>query len=62
MYPDLSCLFHNMIFNPQTCPTSPMHDAVLNLKYRGDGDYDENDLFQGSNEKIYFTFNIEIDM
>ena len=39
-----------------------MHDAVWNLGYRGDGDYDENDLFQGSNEKIYFTFNIEIDM
>ena len=39
-----------------------MHDAVWNLGYRGDGDYDENDLFQVSNEKIYFTFNIEIDI
>ena len=27
-----------------------MHDAVWNLEYRGDGDYDKNDLFQGSNE------------
>ena len=50
LYPDLSCLFHYMIFNPQTCPTNPMHDAVLNLKYRGDGDFDLNYLFQGSNE------------
>ena len=35
-----------------------MHDAVLNLKYRGDGDFDLNYLFQGSNE----TLSIEIDM
>ena len=27
-----------------------MHDAVFNLKYRGDGDFDLNYLFQGSNE------------
>ena len=40
---------------------NPMYDAVFNLKYRGDGDYDENDLFQGSNEKN-ITLSIEIDM
>ena len=39
-----------------------MHDAVLNLKYRGDGDFDLNYLFQGSNEKLDFTLSIEIDM
>ena len=43
-----------------------MHDAVLNLKYRGDGDFDLNYLFQGSKEKLdlieNYTLSIEIDM
>ena len=61
LYPDLSYVFHYMIFNPQTCPTNPMRDAVLNFKYRVDGDYNEHDLFHGCDEKIGSVY-IEIDM